>query len=63
MIRRCSIRLATSSSARFGAASPYLFVRKILYVIQHARSGWTVDAIHFGASRRRKAVQGPRPCH
>jgi hypothetical protein len=27
------LRLATSSSARFGAASPYLFVRKIPYVI------------------------------
>jgi hypothetical protein len=27
------LRLATSSSARFGAASPYLTVRKILYVI------------------------------
>jgi hypothetical protein len=28
------LRLATSSSARFGAASPYLFVRKIPYVIR-----------------------------
>ena len=27
------LRLATSSSARFGAAQPYLIVRKILYVI------------------------------
>ena len=27
------LRLATTSSARFGAASPYLFVRKIPYVI------------------------------
>ena len=28
------LRLATTSSARFGAASPYLFVRKIPYVIE-----------------------------
>jgi hypothetical protein len=28
------LRLATTSSARFGAAGPYLFVRKILYVIR-----------------------------
>jgi S1-C subfamily serine protease len=33
------LRSATSKSVRFGAASPHLFVRKILYVI--ARTGFT----------------------
>jgi hypothetical protein len=28
------VAFATSKSARFGAAQPYLFVRKILYVIR-----------------------------
>jgi hypothetical protein len=39
------LRLATSGSTRFGAASPYLFVRKILYVI----------------GRRAPRVAAPRP--
>jgi hypothetical protein len=33
------LRLATSSSARFGGRQPYLFVRKIPYVI------WALAAV------------------
>jgi hypothetical protein len=38
------LRLATTSSARFEAASPYLFVRKIPYVIDRQRAEWILFA-------------------
>jgi hypothetical protein len=46
-----SLRLATTSSARFQAASPYLFVRKIPYVISTEEGSHSAIATEISSSR------------
>jgi hypothetical protein len=54
------LRLTTSSSARFGAASPYLFVRKIPYVIQWLTFAFDVRRSKC-ISRKQKAAGSAQP--
>jgi hypothetical protein len=52
------LRLATSSSARFGAASPYLFVRKIPYVIASGAQWRGDEQCRNGSYAKRSDLHG-----